>query len=944
MSKVLVIVLSETRASELTFNSFKKNVIDELNADLCICIGIKPDYDYTNPFYNLAKYKFTYNEPDDFGDAFEYAYNIICKNRPKYECLENTNALYGKIQHPTQTTENITYYGDEPFDVDKFDDDEIVVHTNNFPDDLWKNQVYGIKNSDNILVSQENVITYKKPLYWREFLKIVFLGWGVKGAIREHPASSGILLFFRWFLLKNLIDNDLINKYDRFIITRSDYIYQLPHPKVELMSDNIWIPDCEYYNGYTDRHVILSKQNIIPYLNIFNNMVLSSNEYFMKMKDKEWNLEQLIKLHLEQNNVIHLVKEFPYVMYSVRNINGTTRWAEGNFSNELGYYIKYHTEYDKSTHYKNMFQQSGLTIDEFYKPFYDKIPLPMMGIGVGGFDYNTTYGAVVQALTLGYRLIDTAENYYNEEAVGNAIIDSGINRNEIVIISKYFGGHNYGNPGDVINSFNNSLDKLKTNYIDIYLIHMPFGCKWANEWEPIVDNKFTNYKNRLSVWMQMIELKKQKLVNYIGVSNWTLRNIEELNINNLNLPDIIQIEWCPSFYDKPIYEFCKEHCIKIIGYGLFSTNSIDEIKSIELNEKNKHPSEILIKWCTQRNVIVIPRSNNEKLMMNMNTYKSSWLLSEYDLNLIDSIIQKNKGHCLKNVYEKNYNINLWNPFINNLDTTIDKVDELINGNISCIIVNALTKNNCIDILKKMENKNLLKNQLPYDNYGIHFRGNEIGITIDNMLWRGDRDKYFNECIKVNHLFENIFDKINPFDVMFKTIQRIAGDNYTLTRMKHNDIQCPKGVFRVFSKSSPEFPYHTDGFNYGNILNNITNIDKTIFPGIMNCDTKSIIAIILVLQQTTKKNEIDLYNCLVDDIEPSKDEVGMYSHWMGTKYNSNLEIKLQDRKYFSPILNTGDLYMFSASRIHKLNNLVDDSNRIVLATFGSVQNNEIILYQ
>jgi len=952
MSKVLVIVLSETRASELTFDSFKKNVIDELNADLCICIGVKPDYDYNNPFYNLAKYKFLYDEPDDFGDAFEYAFNIISKDRAKYECLENINALYGKIQFSKQTTENINYYGDETInDFDKFDDDEIVVHTNNFPDNLWKNQVYGIKSSNNDnLINQKNVITYKKPLYWREFLKIVFHGWGVKGAKTEHPASSGILLFFRWFLLKNLIDNDLINKYDRFIITRSDYIYQLPHPKVELMNENrIWIPNCEYYGGYTDRHVVLSKNNIESYLNIFNNMVLRSNEYFMKMKNiVDLNLEKLIKFHLEQNNVEHLVKEFPYVMYSVRNINGTTRWSQGHFSNQLGYFVKYPPEYEKSTYYKSEFEKSGLNIDEFYKDLYECIPL--IGLGVGGCDYNSTYNSVLQALKLGYRLIDTAENYHNEEAVGNAIIDSGINRHDIIIISKYFGGQYYGNIGDVLCSINSSLKKLKTNYIDIYLIHMPFGCKWVNEWEPTIDNKLTNYKNRLNVWMQLIELKKQKIVNYIGVSNWTFDNINELKLNNLKMPDIIQIEWCPSYYDTNLYDFCMKNSIKVIGYGLFSRNSIENIKCFELNEKNKTPSEMLIKWCTQRNIIVIPRTNNnEKLLMNINTCKSKWVLSTEDLKLIDSTSQKNKGHCLKIVYEKNYNINLWKPLIldnSNLDTMNDRIHELINGNVSCIIVNnVIAKNSCIDILKKMKDKGLLQNDLPNYNNGINFRGNEIGITIDNHLWNNDPDKYFNECIKVNNLFENIFDNSNPLDIMMSSIQQIAGVKYKVIRMNRNDIECPKGVFRIFTKNSHDFPYHTDGFNYGNILNNTSNIDKSLFPMIMNSDTRSIVAIILVLQQGNKKNEVDLYNCLVDDLE-NFDDLGMYSHWMGTKYKENdkLEIKLQNFQYFSPILDSGDLYMFSASRIHKLNNLIDDTNRIVLATFACVQDNEIILYQ
>jgi len=168
-----------------------------------------------------------------------------------------------------------------------------------------------------------------------------------------------------------MIHNNLINKYDRFIITRSDFIFTLPHPKVELMNENyIWIPNCEHYGGYTDRHVVLSKNNIESYLNIFNNMVIRSNEYYIKMKNYyNWNLEQLIKFHLEQNNVLHLVKEFPYIMYSVRNINGSTSWSVGNYSNELGYFIKYQSEYDKSTYYKSEFEYFGLSIDEFYKKY-----------------------------------------------------------------------------------------------------------------------------------------------------------------------------------------------------------------------------------------------------------------------------------------------------------------------------------------------------------------------------------------------------------------------------------------------------------------------------------------------------------------------------------------------------------------------------------------------
>ena len=366
MSKTLVIVLSETRAHELTFDNFKKNVIDELSADLCVCIGVKPNYDYTNPFYQLAKYKFTYDEPDDFGDAFEYAYNILSQDKSKYEYLENVNALYGKLPYPHSTT-NITMY--DTIDLTTMEDDEIVIHTDRFHNHIWRNRIFGIQHGYHDLVPEQNINTYKKPLYWREFLKIKdhFLG-GVLDKKDQHPGSAGILIFFRWFLLKNLIDHDVIQNYDRFIITRSDFIYQLPHPQVTLLDEtSIWIPDGEYYGGYTDRHVVLSKDTIVPYLNIFNNMVLRSNEYFMKMKPyRKWNLERIIKFHLEQNNVAHRVKEFPYIMYSVRNTNGKTRWSSGVYSNELKYYIKYPSEYHRATFYKNEFNKYG-NMEDFLK-------------------------------------------------------------------------------------------------------------------------------------------------------------------------------------------------------------------------------------------------------------------------------------------------------------------------------------------------------------------------------------------------------------------------------------------------------------------------------------------------------------------------------------------------------------------------------------------------
>lgn len=372
--KTLVIILSETRASELTFDNVKKNLIDTLNADLCVCIGINNNYDFNNPFYKLAKYHFTYNEPDDYGAAFDYAESILTKNTSiKYEVLDKANVIYGHLNNPNDSTDNIKYLGEyediSQFDFESSEYEELVYHNDKFSDPLWRKKLYGVVKSNNrTYKQQENVISYKKPLKWREILKITWqIMGGVKDLNNQHPGSAGILIFFRWFLLHKLIEHDLIDKYDRFIITRSDYMYLSPHPRMETLDPNyIWIPDGEGYGGYTDRHTVLTPDTIRSYLDIFNCLVLKSSEYYLRIlsyHDNWWNLEKLIKFHLEQRGLTSRVKFFPYIMYSVRPINGTTRWEKGKFSEEHGYFIKYPNEYNSSKKYRDLLQKH---IDDFY--------------------------------------------------------------------------------------------------------------------------------------------------------------------------------------------------------------------------------------------------------------------------------------------------------------------------------------------------------------------------------------------------------------------------------------------------------------------------------------------------------------------------------------------------------------------------------------------------
>lgn len=119
---------------------------------------------------------------------------------------------------------------------------------------------------------------------------------------------------------------------------------------------------------YTDRHVVLSRHNIEKYLNIFTCLVTRSNDYFRKMrKNTGWNLEQLIRFHLMQNRVLHLVREFPYIMFTVRGRHGTTRWSTGEWSAAHQCYIKYPSELAISSYYKELLLESGLDIDQFYR-------------------------------------------------------------------------------------------------------------------------------------------------------------------------------------------------------------------------------------------------------------------------------------------------------------------------------------------------------------------------------------------------------------------------------------------------------------------------------------------------------------------------------------------------------------------------------------------------
>lgn len=262
--RCLVIVLAETRAHEHTFELFKTNVLDHLGADLALCVANNEREDKENPFYQHAKFTWTYDEPDDWGEAFDDIQSQL-------ECSGN----------------------------------------------------------------------------WRQLLHIKdqWLG-GILGE-GQHSGSAGILLFFRLFLKRQLQQSGVLEQYDRFIVTRSDFIHLTAHVPLEfLQADQIWIPNGEDYGGFTDRHIVASRDHILDVLSIADPIIESPEKLYVAMSRRSnWNLERFIHHSFNELELIESIRRFPYTMYSVRSRDGHTRWSKGSFDEQLGYHIKYQSEF-----------------------------------------------------------------------------------------------------------------------------------------------------------------------------------------------------------------------------------------------------------------------------------------------------------------------------------------------------------------------------------------------------------------------------------------------------------------------------------------------------------------------------------------------------------------------------------------------------------------------
>lgn len=221
--------------------------------------------------------------------------------------------------------------------------------------------------------------------------------------------------------------------------------------------------------------------------------------------------------------------------------------------------------------------------------------IPVVGFGTWQLRPKQAYDSVAEALKLGYRLIDTARIYENEEDVGRAVKDSGIDRSQIIVTTKLWNSDQ--GYDSAFEAFNQSLRRLGLEYIDIYLIHWPGS----------------NPAKRLASWQALGELYKQGKVKAVGVSNFTIDHLKEVMDKSDVVPAINQIEFHPFIYDdqKDLLEFCQKKRIVFEAYSPLAQGHLSDELLLQIGKKyGKSASQVMLRWAVQQGTVPLPRSSS----------------------------------------------------------------------------------------------------------------------------------------------------------------------------------------------------------------------------------------------------------------------------------------------------------------------------------------------
>jgi len=257
----------------------------------------------------------------------------------------------------------------------------------------------------------------------------------------------------------------------------------------------------------------------------------------------------------------------------------------------------------------------AVTADGRARVLADGNEIPILGLGVWQVPNGPECeNAVRWALELGYRHVDTAQAYGNEESVGRALRDSGVPREDVFITTKFYPARR-----DPEAEAQRSLERLGVDQVDLYIIHWPQGgATWA--------------------WPGMERARERGYARSIGVSNFTVAELDELLSVAKARPVVNQVQFSPIKHRRKLLEACEERDVALEAYSPLGTGRhLSDARVREIAERaGRTPAQVLLRWCVQRDLVVIPKSTHRD-RIEENAQIFDFTLSDEDMAALDAL-------------------------------------------------------------------------------------------------------------------------------------------------------------------------------------------------------------------------------------------------------------------------------------------------------------------